>query len=118
MKVNVEENKNYYSKDLELCNCGYCENYYKKIKKTYPKVSKYLENLGIDIEKPFELSYLEPLNGKLEYISCEYVSFGSIDENYKYKIGDVRFRKSEYHPTTGIKEAHFILEFGPVLLSI
>lgn len=119
MEINIQKNRNYYnSENLELCDCDYCKNYYKKIKNAYPKVSKYLETMGIDIEKPFELNYLEPLNGKLEYIFCEYIVFGSIEENYNYKIEDVSFRKSDTHPITNIKEEHFVLGFGPIYLPI
>lgn len=116
-KINKEKNKIYYSKDLELCDCDYCKNYYKKIKNTYKEVSKYLENLGIDIEKPFELSYSKTSDKNMEYISCQYIVFGYVDENFNQKIKDVKFQKTNFHPTTNIKEEHFVLEFGPIYLS-
>ena len=78
MNVNVTKTKEYYTTitDSKLCDCSYCRNYRLQIKSVLPEVATYLESLGIDIEKPFEISPLEPdENGMLEYCGCQYIAF-------------------------------------------
>ena len=62
MAINVEQTKKYYKdiKQEDLCDCNYCKNYYLQVKDAYPKVAEFLDSIGIDIEKPFETSPLEP----------------------------------------------------------
>ncbi len=118
MDTNIERNKIYYaqlSKDA-LCDCSYCQNYYTQVKAAYPEVAAYLLSLGIDIEKPFETSPLEPENGKLEYCLCQYIAFGSCSDTYRHKIGDVEFSKAASYPSTGITEQHFVLDLAPIIL--
>ena len=82
MNVDIVNTKAYYNSIMEtsLCDCSYCRNYRLKVKVMFPKVSKYLDSFGIDIEKPFETSPLEPdENGMLEYCCpTELPTFGSI----------------------------------------
>jgi hypothetical protein len=60
--------------------------------------------LGVDIEKPFDVSPLEPENGMLEYCACWYIVFGSCPDNYRHKIGDADFGVVSAHPSTGIED--------------
>ncbi len=118
MDTNIEKNKIYYAqlpKDA-LCDCIYCQNYYTQVKTAYPEVAAYLLSLGIDIEKPFETSPLEPENGNLTYCVCQYIAFGSCADDYYHKIGNVAFRKSTSYPFTGITEQHFVLDLAPITL--
>lgn len=119
MKVDIEKTQNYYSsiKPESLCNCSYCKNYYTQIKAEYPAIASYLASFGVDIEKPFETSPLEPdENGILEYCACQYVVFGSCPNTYSYRIGNVKFRIASSYPCTGIEDEHFMLEFDPIHL--
>ena len=119
MNVDVSATKDYYNyiTDSALCDCGYCRNYRLQIKSVLPEGAIYLESLGIDIEKPFETSPLEPdENGMLEYCGCQYISFGNCDSDYHHRIGDVEFRVATSYPSTGIKQKHFVLELFPVQL--
>ena len=76
MNVNISATKDYYNSitDALLCDCNYCRSYRSQVKSAFPKVAAYLDSLGIDIEKPFETSPLEPNeNGTLEYCCCQYI---------------------------------------------
>lgn len=121
MKLNIVKTQKYYD-SLEqeyLCNCNYCKNYYLQVKEKYPKVSSYLGSFGIDIEKPFEISSLEPdENNILEYCVCQYIAFGRCSDTYSYKIDDVEFRISQSYPYIGIKEEHFVIEFYQIKLEM
>ena len=119
MNVNIPKTKEYYCSlpETSLCDCSYCRNYRLQVKSAFPKVAVYLDSLGIDIEKPFETSPLEPdENGLLEYSCCQYIVFGKCNLEYHHKIDDVEFRVAASYPDTGIKEEHFVIEFFPVRL--
>ncbi len=118
MDANIERNRAYYSQlsSNVLCDCAYCQNYYSQVKAAYPDASAYLQSLGIDMEKPFETSPLEPENGNLTYCACQYIVFGSCEDEYHDKIGNVEFRKVASYPSTGISEPHFVLELAPITL--
>ena len=65
--MDVIKTRNYYKtiNNDSLCSCDYCKNYRKEIQKTYPALSDFLSDIGIDIEKPFETMPLEPDKGIL-----------------------------------------------------
>ena len=119
MDVDVSATRDYYNSitDSALCSCGYCRNYRLQIKSVLPEVTTYLDSLGIDIEKPFETSPLEPdENEMLEYCGCQYIVFGNCNPAYHHRIGDVGFRIATSYPSTGIEQEHFVLELFPVQL--
>ena len=119
MNVDVSATKDYYNSITEsaLCDCNYCRNYRLQIRAALPEVATYLESWGIDIEKPFETSPLEPdENEMLEYCGCQYIVFGYCDSEYHHRIGDVEFRIATSYPSTGIEQEHFVIELHPVRL--
>ena len=120
MDMNVEKNRAYYARlDQDtLCDCVYCQNYRKQVKAAYPEVAEYLLHIGIDIEKPFETSPLEPENGYLTYCACQYIAFGACEDDYDHKIGDVVVRKAVSHPSTGMTDQHFVLDVAPIILKV
>lgn len=113
--------KEYYDSMTEasMCDCNYCRSYRLQIKAAYPKVAEYLSTLGIDIEKPFETSPLEPdENGVLEYCCCQYIVFGRCKSEYHHRVGDVEIRIAASYPCTGIEQEHFVIELFPIKLKI
>lgn len=83
----------------------------------YPMIASYLASFGVDIEKPFETSPLEPDENKiLEYCACQYIVFGSCSNTYHHRIGEVEFHVASSYPSTGIEEEYFVLEFYPIYL--
>lgn len=78
MKADIEKTQVFYCNFPKeyICDCAYCRNYRAKIRKAYWEVARYLATLGVDIEKPFEISPLEPdKNGYQEYCACQYIVF-------------------------------------------
>ena len=58
MRTDREKTKAYYASAAltdQLCGCEDCRRYCKKVRSAYPEVAAWLEALGADIEKPFEL---------------------------------------------------------------
>lgn len=119
MNVNIARTRAYYSTldGAALCNCAYCRSYRSQVRAAFPAVSAYLESLGIDIQKPFETSPLEPdEQGILEYCGCQYIVFGTCEPEFHHRIGPAEFRFAPSHPSTGIAEKHFVLELFPIRL--
>ena len=117
--MNIEATRTYYENMLltDLCDCNYCQNYIKEIKKTYPLVANYLEGIGVNIEKPFETMPLEPDNNKIEYIAAQYVVFGDFKKFKETIISNVSIQIAKSHPCTDINEKHFVIEISPIILN-
>lgn len=118
MNVNFERTKQYYKelKEEELCTCDYCKNYYLHIKSTYPELSVYLQQLGVDIEKPFELCSFDLENGYIDYAISQYVVFGTCPKDYHHQIGTVTIELGTSYPSTRIEEEHFVLDLYSIEL--
>ena len=103
--MDIERTKQFYRelKQSDVCDCAYCRNYVKEVKKAYPAVTAYLQTLGVDIAKPFETMPLElDENGRMPYIGPQYLVFGA----------EVGFAAA----TDDIQEPHFVIEIFPIFL--
>lgn len=117
--MDIQKNQKYYESLMpgDLCQCAYCRNYVKEIKTAYPLVSEYLESMGIDIEKPFETMPLEPDEKQnIEYIAVQYIAFGDKAHFKQTVISDITIDIAETHPSTDIRDNHFIIEIFPIIL--
>ena len=117
--MGIEKTKAYYAQisEHDLCSCEYCKNYIREIRAAYPKTAEYLASLGVDIEKPFETMPLDPdKTGYIEYISGQYIVYGEPDDFVEKVIGNASVNLTDTHPSTGIDEAHFVIEISPVRL--
>ena len=111
--MDVIKTRNYYRslQPEDVCQCRDCQNYVKNIKISYPLVSNYLQNIGVDIEKPFETSPSGPApDGVIYYFGTQYIVLGSKDDFKKAKISDVCIYIAESHPVTDVIEEHFVIE--------
>lgn len=119
MGIDVKKTQKYYNSITtdDLCSCNYCKNYYFQVKSAYPLVANYLASIGVDIQKPFEISPLEPdTNGILEYCTCQYIVFGKYQTFHSHKVENVEFRIATSFPDTSIDDEHFVLELYPIRL--
>ena len=116
--MNVEKTRQYYDQltEEDICNCAYCRNYVKEIKAAYPELAAYLNQLGVDIEKPFEAIPIGPANGTMFYSGVQYVILGSAGSFKETDIGKVHLFVTDSHPMTEIKEDHFVIEITPIHL--
>lgn len=116
--MDIEKTRQYYNQltEEDICDCAYCRNYVKEIRAAYTDLSGYLDELGADIEKPFEVIPVGPANGMMFYSGVQYVILGLADDFRETAIGDVRVVITNSHPMTGIKENHFVIEISPVYL--
>lgn len=116
--MDIEKTEDYYKNLMakEICQCAYCQNYVREIKKEYMDLDKYLVNIGVDIEKPFETMPLEESDGHIEYAAAQYIVMGSKENFKESKVGDVTITLTDSHPTTDIEGEHFVIEIYPIIL--
>ena len=116
--MNVVKTRQYYAelRESDFCDCAYCKNYVRTVRSAYPKLADYLNDLGADIEKPFETIPTEPEDGMLIYCGVQYVVMGDADDFREASVGSVRVSIADSHPMTSIKEPHFVIEVSPVSL--
>ena len=101
----------------DSCSCAYCQNYIRQIKCEYPVIAEYLQELGIDIENPFETMPLEPdSDGYIEYITAQYIVCGEQTGFERITIDSVSIDIADLHPSTRIEKPHFIIEIYPIRL--
>lgn len=115
MIVNIEKTQEYYRNNI-YCNCAECNNFYFQFKHKYPDMYKYLESLGINPLRPFELIPNPLDDGTISYL-CEYVVIGSCSEESIASIGNIEITLNNcFHPNTYIEDEHFVISFGPIIL--
>lgn len=111
--ISIKRAKAYYRLEAErmLCGCDSCKHYRSRVKSAYPEVASHLAKWGIAMERAFEACPLEPdADGFLTYCVCQYIVFGTCRSAEPLQVGDVPLRLSAFHPSTGIEEAHFVLD--------
>ena len=113
MKIDIVKTREYYnllSSDM-LCDCDYCKLYYAKSRKEFLELALWLDEYGVDIEKPFEVMSPEPdESGTLDYIGVQYIVFGNFTNDISYYVGDFNIKIAYSHPNTEISDEHFVLE--------
>ncbi len=114
--MTIEETRDFYKTYDDLCDCAYCKNYIKEIRKAYPDLAEYLNKLGVDIEKPFETMPGEPENGRIEYFSVQYIVIGDKKDFSKTKLGEVAIYLAKSFPDPGIDCKYYVIELGPIIL--
>ena len=118
MKIDIAKTRKYYE-DLsveDLCQCDDCLNFYGKVKKACPQVSEYLAAMGVDITKPFETWAVDMEDGTVLYPEAQYIVFGDREIFQETKIEDIQVHLAGSHPLTDIKDVHFVIELGPIVL--
>lgn len=113
--MDIEHTKEYYARLTEddLCQCEYCRTYVREIRSALPRLAEYLERLGVDIEKPFEVIPLDETADEMAYLAVQYVVIGSAEDFEETAVEDMDVFVTDSHPMTGIAEAHFVIEIVP-----
>ncbi len=114
LNVDLEKTKAYYNgvQPSDLCDCEGCRNYRARVRQAYPQMAQYLDSLGIDIEKPFHVSYADLPNepDTLLYISCCYAAFGECGPDFSRQIDGLVLTRAGACPDSGVDEPHIELQ--------
>ncbi len=119
MIIDIEKTRKYYEciKPDDMCSCDYCHNFYLQVRESYTNISRYMSELGTDIEKPFETSPLEPdEDGIIEYCPCQYVVFGKAPKDFIKRLDDVTISLASSYPDINLTEDYFVLDIYPIKL--
>ena len=113
--MDIEHTKEYYARLTEddLCQCEYCRTYVREIGAAMPHLKEYLDRLGVDIEKPFEVLPLDEMADSMEYLAVQYVVIGSAEDFEETAVEDMDVFVTDSHPMTDIAEEHFVIEIVP-----
>ena len=114
----IEKTRDFYKDFDDLCDCAYCRNYIREIKKSYPNLDLYLEQIGVDIEKPFETMPGEPENGFIEYFGVQYIVIGDKKNFSTRKFGEVAIRLAKSYPDPNLDGKYYVVELGPIKLEL
>ena len=82
--VDIEKTKEYYA-TITLCDCNECQNYYRQAENTFPKLTSFLVDFGIDIARPDEICSIYN-KGKVDYIAVAYTAVGECIKCGEYEI--------------------------------
>ena len=58
LSVDTQKTKEYYS-GIELCHCQGCRNFYAQARERFPRLTEWLEQFGVSIDRPDEIMYLD-----------------------------------------------------------
>lgn len=72
VKPIVEKTRAYYRNlgPEDICSCDYCRHYCARVKDADSEVAIYLDYLGVDIEKSFEILLPEPIGIQRLLVCC------------------------------------------------
>ena len=113
LRVDIEKMKAYYTalREEELCDCEGCQYYRAHVRQAFPKIADYFDSLGMDIAKPFHVSYVElEKESKMLYIACCYIAFGDCGLDFSQTIDGAVLTCAGACPDSGVEEPHIELE--------
>lgn len=83
--VDIAKTKAYYESNT-LCDCNEDRNFYAQVRDKFPKLTALLDEFGIPIDCPDEISSVA-LVDEIEYIFAAYTVVGRIVESGEHEIG-------------------------------
>lgn len=106
--VDIEDTKEQY-KNLTLCECPNCQNFYAQIKGKFPKLEAFLEEFGIDAEKPDAIDGVY-LGNHAEYVWIDYAVSGRMEtiDGHKVAYEEQLELKLDDFPATIVISEQFI----------
>ena len=113
--------QNYYENYSDLCKCESCQNFYKNINAVSDVIRNFIEQFGIDINKPIELESI--IADKSKDI-VEYTVYYAVNGNATSLISnDILFGESivqiipdEISPNTYISKPYFVFAISNLWL--
>ncbi|WP_062105521.1 hypothetical protein [Bacillus niameyensis] len=80
LEVDMKKTKEYYDKDIDLCDCLYCENFKESTKRFDPRIMEMFFSLGINPSKPSPLSEFGEIKDGLHLYVGSYPIVGHLVE--------------------------------------
>ena len=74
-----------YSREHSLCECSYCRNFYVQARESFPELSAFLAQFGLEIDRPDEIASFV-IEDSVEYPYVSYTVIGDILEADKLEF--------------------------------
>ena len=87
LHIDLEATVQYYQEHT-LCDCPECRNFYAQAREKFPRLTAFLAELGVDIQRPDEIGSLA-MGDEVDYHFVAYTVNGRILEHDGYEI-DIR----------------------------
>ena len=84
LDVDIEATRQ-YSENHSLCDCDEDRNLYAQIRERFPKLTVFLSELGLLIDRPDEIGSIA-MDDYIDYLFVSYTVIGDILESDKYEI--------------------------------
>lgn len=113
LTIDIEKTKAYYSalREEDLCDCEGCRYYRAHVRQAFPIIADYFDSLGMDIAKPFHVSYVElKKENKMLYMACCYIAFGDCGLDFSQTIDGAVLTRAGACPDSGVEEPHIELQ--------
>jgi hypothetical protein len=118
--VDIGVTKEYYLGYSDLCNCDGCQNFYKTIRGCSTEFISFLEQFGIDIEKPIETFWfvIDKQSKVIDYTAYYAVHGTAAKGSYEIDFGtiNVAVQSLKYSPNTEMPEPYFVFQVFNLLL--
>lgn len=112
--VNIEKTKEYYRTYSDLCNCDGCKNFYQAIQSYSAELTEFLEQFGIDIEKPIEAMWfaVDKQSKTVDYAAYYAVHGTAAKGSYEIDLGTINIvvQPPKNSPNTKMAEPYFIFQ--------
>ena len=119
--VDIEATK-IYSLNHSLCECSEDRNFYIQAKDKFPKLTEFLSDFGILIERPDETASV-PLNNEIQYLFTAYTVIGKIVNSPKCEFdlfdGELSLHiviDNEYIPNEQTTDEYFTINIYNICL--
>ncbi len=111
-----------YSETHSLCACDECRNFYAQARDMFPKLTEFLSDFGILIERPDEIASLAGDN-EIDYLFVAYTVTGEILESDSFETdlrdGNLQLKitiDNRYVPNTQETDKYFTITIENVVL--
>lgn len=118
--VDIDITKEYYRTYSDLCECDGCKNFYQTIQSYSAELTAFLEQFGIDVEKPIEAMWfaVDKQSKMINYTA--YYSIHGTATNGKYEIDfetiNIVVQPPKNSPNTEMLEPYFVFQIFNLLL--
>ncbi|MFZ3132004.1 MAG: hypothetical protein WA125_13100 [Desulfosporosinus sp.] len=119
--VDIDKTKGYYRAFTDLCDCDGCKNFYQTIRNCSAELTAFLEQFGIDIEKPIETErYIFDKQSKTVDYTAYYTVHGTVAKGSGYEIDfgsiNVVVQSPKNSPNTKMPEPYFVFQIFNLFL--
>ena len=118
--IDIDTTKEYYRTYSGLCNCDGCKNFCQAIRGYSAELTEFLEQFGVDIEKPIEAMWfvVDKQSKTVDYTAYYAVHGTAAKGSYEidFRTINVVVQPPKNSPNTKMPEPYFVFQIFNLLL--